>query len=151
MLQQLNLPKYSFKFKELGQRMQIFDAIRKKYIVLSPEEWVRQNFIQYLIQEKKYPTSLISIEMGLKYNNMRKRGDVVIYDNFGKPLLIVECKAPGINITQDTFDQIARYNMVLKVKYLVVSNGLIHYCCRMNYDQPSYTFVQEVPFYLDAI
>ena len=151
MLPQLNLPTYAFKFKELGQRTQIFDSIRKKYIVLTPEEWVRQNFIQYLIQEKQFPASLIAIEMGLKYNKMQRRGDVVIYDNYMNPVVIVECKAPGIKITQNTFDQIARYNMVLKVKYLIVTSGLQHYCCAMDYENLSYLFIKEVPNYKDIV
>lgn len=149
MLPQLNLPTYSFKFKELNQRTQIFDSVRKKYIVLTPEEWVRQNFIQYLIQEKKFPASLIAIEMGLKYNKLQKRGDVVIYDNYGKPFVIVECKAPHIKITQDVFDQIARYNMVLKVKYLIVTSGLQHYCCLMDYEKGTYLFMNEIANYKD--
>jgi hypothetical protein len=147
LLPKLNLPIYSFKFKELDQRTQIFDAIRKKYIALTPEEWVRQNFIQYLINEKQFPASLIAIEMGLKYNQMQRRGDVVIYDKTGKPVVIVECKAPSVKITQDVFDQIARYNMVLRVKYLIVTSGLNHYCCSMDYEDLSYSFMQEIPTY----
>ena len=145
----LNLPSYSFKFKELDQRTQIFDPIRKKYIFLTPEEWVRQNFIQYLIQEKQFPKSLIAVEMGLKYNKMQKRGDVVVYNKSGNPMVIIECKSTKVKIAQDTFDQIARYNMVLKVQYLVVTNGFNHYCCTMDYEKKSYLFINEIPNYCD--
>ena len=116
-------------------------------MALTPEEWVRQNFIRYLIHEKQFPASLIAIEMALKYNRMQKRGDVVVYDKSGKPLLIVECKAPNVKITQNAFDQVARYNMALKVKYLVVTNGLTHYCCSMDYPRKSYEFLDGIPMY----
>jgi len=146
-LPNLNLPIYLFKFREQDQRTQIFDSIRRKYVALTPEEWVRQNFVQYLIKEKGFPPSLIAIEMGLKYNGLVKRGDVVVYNKAGLPLLMVECKAPEIKITQAVFDQIARYNKVLKVKYLVVTNGLNHYCCKMEYSEENYSFIQEIPEY----
>src|ERR1035437_1139348 len=131
----LNLPAYQFKLKQLGDRTQIFDKIRKKYVALTPEEWVRQNFLQYLIQEKKFPALLISVEAGLKYNQLQKRMDVLVYDKQGSPYLMVECKAPEVKITQVVFDQIARHNMVFKVKYLVVTNGLNHFCCLMDYEK----------------
>jgi Type I restriction enzyme R protein N terminus (HSDR_N) len=146
-MQQLNLPPYSFKFKESGTRTHIFDAIRKKYVVLTPEEWVRQNFLQYLILEKQFPASLIAIEAGLKYNQLQKRADVLIYDKQGNPLLMVECKAPEVKISQDTFDQIATYNMIFKVKYLVVTNGLNHFCCLMDYTDSSYRYLEEIPVF----
>src|SRR3989337_293887 len=132
-MQQLNLPIYSFKIKSEGEKKFIYDEIRKKFVSLTPEEWVRQNFIRYLIHEKQFPATLIVIEMAMKYNRMKKRGDVVVYDRAGKPVVIVECKAPDVKITQNAFDQVARYNMALKVKYLVATNGLTHYCCSMNY------------------
>jgi hypothetical protein len=144
-MQILNLPTYRFKLKQQGNRTQIFDAIRKKYVVLTPEEWVRQNFLQYLIQEKKFPASLIAVEAGLKYNQLQKRMDVLVYDKQGNPYLMVECKAPEVKITQDVFDQIARYNMVFKVKYLVVTNGLNHFCCEMDYTTNSYSYLENIP------
>jgi hypothetical protein len=144
-MQALNLPPFQFKLKQAGIRQQIFDAIRKKYVVLTPEEWVRQNFIQYLIQNKNFPTSLIAVEAGLKINQLKKRMDVLVYDKQGMPHLMVECKAPNVKISQDTFDQIARYNMVFKVKYLVVTNGLQHFCCKMNYIENSYSYLETVP------
>lgn len=143
-MQQLNLPVYPFKFKQ-GVRTQIFDSIRKKYVILTPEEWVRQNILQYLIQEKNFPASLIAVEAGLKYNQLQKRTDVLVYDKQGNPHLMVECKAPEVKITQDTFDQIARYNMVFKVKYLVVTNGLNHFCCKMDYEANTYHYLELIP------
>lgn len=144
-MQELNLPKYPFRFKEVADKIHIFDAFRKKYVLLTPEEWVRQNFLQYLLTEKKYPLSLIAVEAGLKYNQMQKRADVLVYDKQGQPFLLVECKAPEIKISQDTFDQVARYNMVFKVNYLVVTNGLDHFCCKMDYSDNSYRFLAEIP------
>jgi type I site-specific restriction endonuclease len=144
-MQELNLPKYSFKFKETDEKIYIFDAFRKKYVQLTPEEWVRQNFLQYLVVEKKYPLSLIAVEAGLKYNQMQKRADVLVYDKQGHPFLLVECKAPEVKISQDTFDQVARYNMIFKVSYLIVTNGMDHFCCKMDYSDNSYRFLEEIP------
>ncbi len=144
-MQALNLPPYQFKLKQQGIRNQIFDAVRKKYVVLTPEEWVRQNFIQYLIQDKNFPASLIAVEAGLKYNQLQKRMDVLVYDKQGNPHLMVECKAPEVKITQDVFDQIARYNMVFKVKYLVVTNGINHFCCQMDYATNKYSYLEGIP------
>ena len=145
----LNLPEYPFKIKTTGRSSQIFDTIRKKYVALTPEEWVRQNFISFLIHEKKFPKSLIAIEMAIKINQMQKRGDIVVYDKDRNPLVMVECKAPSVNVTQKVFDQIARYNLVLNVKYLIVTNGLNHYCCMMNHRTQSYIFLEEIPNYKD--
>jgi hypothetical protein len=146
-MQALNLPQYTFKLKEQGSSTQIFDAIRKKYVALTPEEWVRQNFLQYLIQDRNFPASLIAVEAGLKYNQLQKRTDVLVYNKLGTPYLMVECKAPEVKITQDTFDQIARYNMVFKVKYLVVTNGLNHFCCKMEYATNTYQYLELIPFF----
>ena len=146
-MQKLNLPSYPIKLKEEGGKQFIFDFIRKKYLVNTPEEWVRQNFIQFLIQEKKYPASLISIEKGLKLNELQKRADAVVYDNNGEAIVLIEFKAPKIKITEATFEQISRYNMVFKVPYLIVSNGLNHYCCKIDFDESSFEFVKEIPFY----
>ena len=146
-MQELNLPKYQFRFKETAGKVMIFDAFRKKYVVLTPEEWVRQNFLNYLTMEKKFPASLIALEAALKYNQLQKRADILVYDKQGKPFLMVECKAPEVKITQDTFDQVARYNMIFKVKYLVVTNGLNHFCCQMDYTDNSYVYLKEIPAY----
>lgn len=144
-MQELNLPLYTFKFKESAGKVMIFDAFRKKYVVLTPEEWVRQNFVQFLVTEKKYSPALIVFEQALKYGELKKRADVLIYDRSGTPLLMVECKAPEVKIGQDTFDQVARYNMSFKVPYLVVTNGLDHFCCLMDYEKGSYQFLEEIP------
>lgn len=144
-MQELNLPKYQFKYKEADKKIQIFDAFRKRYVVLTPEEWVRQNFLQYLVTEKKYASSLIAVEAGLKYNELQKRADILVYDKQGNPFLLVECKAPEVKISQDTFDQVARYNMAFKVVYLIVTNGMDHFCCKMDYSNKSYRFLEEIP------
>ena len=123
-MEKLNLPTYSFNIKLIEQRKYIFDFIRKKFVLLTPEEWVRQNFLKYLVEEKKYPVSLIAVEKEFKLNKLSKRSDVIIYDKQGQPLLIVECKAASVKIDQKVFDQIARYNMTLKVDFLVITNGL---------------------------
>jgi hypothetical protein len=144
----LNLPKYDFKVKTEDGSTQIFDVIRKQFVKLTPEEWVRQNFIQYLIDEKKYPASLMVVEYALKYNNMQKRADILCFNKEGAPQLMVECKAASAPINQKVFDQIARYNFSLKVPYLVVTNGLEHYCCAMDYEQNTYRFVEEIPLFV---
>ncbi|SNR16882.1 type I restriction enzyme HsdR N-terminal domain-containing protein [Tenacibaculum jejuense] len=146
-MQKLNLPSYTFKIKSNEKHYLIFDEIRKKYIVLTPEEWVRQHFVQLLIQEKKYPVSLIAIEKQLVINNLKKRSDILIFNSNGTPDIIVECKAPSIKITQDTFDQIARYNLKLNAKYLIVTNGIEHYYCIMNTKDENYTFLRDIPEY----
>lgn len=148
-MQILNLPTYQFRIRESNGRKEIFDETRKKFVSLSPEEWVRQNFVRWLIEEKKYPASLIAVEMALKLNKMQKRSDVVIHDSYGKAAMIVECKSPSVKISQDVFDQIARYNIALKVKYLVVTNGLDHYCCQIDHIAGNYHFLAEIPNYED--
>jgi len=144
-MQQLNLPVYEFKYKEDQGRIRIFDALRKKYVILTPEEWVRQNFIQFLIVAKNYPVSLIAVEVSLKYNQLQKRADVLIYSKQGGPFLMIECKAPEVKITQAVFHQIAVYNMSFKVDYLLVTNGMDHFCCKMEYTTGTYQFLQDVP------
>ena len=146
-MQQLNLPSYPIKLKEEKGEQYIFDAVRKKYLKLQPEEWVRQNFIQYLVQEKKYPISLIEVEKGLKYNELQKRADIVLNSTKGKPVVLVECKAPQVKISQATFEQVAVYNTVFKVPYLIVTNGLDHYCAKINFDGNSFQFLEEIPNY----
>jgi len=146
-MQQLNLPPYKIKLKEEQGEKFIFDAVRKKYLKLQPEEWVRQNFIQYLVQDKKYPISLIEVEKGLKYNELQKRADVVLNSSLGKPIVLVECKAPSVKISQDTFEQVAVYNTVFKVPYLIVTNGMEHYCAKINFEENSFEFLEEIPDY----
>lgn len=142
---QLNFPKYSFKVKTIENKRLIFDSCRRKYVPLTPEEWVRQNMVQFLIHEKKFPQSWIGNEVTVELNQMKKRCDTVVFDQNSKPLLIAEYKAPNVTITQETFDQIATYNFKLKVNYLIVSNGLSHYCCKINYDEQKYLFLKEIP------
>ena len=141
----LNLPKYEFRIKNKDNQPYIFDFIRKKYYLLTPEEWVRQHFMRYLIEEKKYPKGRIGVEILVKINGMNKRSDIVVYDEKGNPLLIVECKRPEVAITQETFDQIARYNLQLNANYLVVTNGLQHFCCQMDFKNQNYIFLEEIP------
>ena len=143
----LYLPNYSFKIKNRENKFYIFDIIRKKNVVLTPEEWVRQHFIHYLIEEKNYPKSLISVEKQLKINQLVKRTDILIFNRLGLPHIIVECKAPGIHISQDTFDQIAKYNLKLKANYLILTNGLQHFYCNMDHDQMRYNFLKTIPNY----
>ena len=130
-----------------GEKTYIFDLVRKKYLLLTPEEWVRQNFIHYLNKEKKYPLGLMGVEQMVKYNSLKTRADIVMYNTEGKANIIVECKAPDVKITQDTFNQIAKYNSQLKVKYLLVTNGMNHYCCKMDYESNRITFLEEIPSY----
>ena len=146
-MQRLNLPIYSIKLKKEENKTLVFDPIRKKYIVLTAEEWVRQNFIQFLIDEKNYPASLMAVEMGIDLLNTKKRCDIVLYNTKGLPHMIVECKAPSIKISQDTFDQIARYNMTLKTDLLVVTNGMQHYICIIDHQNKCYHFLKEIPNY----
>jgi hypothetical protein len=146
-MQKLNLPQYKFKLKSNENKTLIFDKVRKKYFVLTPEEWVRQHYVSFLIEEKKYPVSLIAIEKQLTINGLKKRSDILIFNTDGKPEIIVECKAPSVKITQETFDQIARYNLTLKANYLVVTNGLQHIFCKIDTLKESYIFLPEIPDY----
>jgi len=146
-VQNLNFPTYSFRLKNSENNTQIFDVVRKKFVVLQPEEWVRQHCIQYLIQEKNYPISLINVEKVILINGLKKRYDIVVFNPNGSLKLVVECKAPKIKISQTTFDQIARYNLTLKAPYIMVTNGLNHYFCTMNHDFESFEFLQNLPDY----
>jgi len=147
LLQPLNLPPYPFKITEERGQMTLFDQIRKKQIILTPEEWVRQHFVQYLINEKQYPKALIKLEGGHKLHGMARRTDIVVYNPEGVKILLVECKAPSVTIDQKTFDQIAYYNMVQKVQLLAVSNGLQHYFIRIDFEKKDYQFLSALPGY----
>ena len=142
---QLEFSNYSFRFKSKENKRLIFDEIRKKFVILTPEEWVRQHVVQYLITEKKYAQSHINVEKQLLLNGTKKRYDVVVFNTNGTIHLIVECKAPSVKITQDTFDQIARYNLVTDATYLMVTNGLQHYYCQLDYVNERYQFLKELP------
>lgn len=143
----LNFPSYPFRLKQEGGKTYIFDELRKRFLVLTPEEWVRQHLVKFLIEEKGYPRTLIKLEGGLRLNSLQKRSDILLFDTRGEKLMLAECKAPSIKITQETFDQIARYNFVHRVKKLVVSNGLLHFCCEIDFEKGSYHFLSEIPFY----
>lgn len=144
-MQKLNLPEYVFRTKIVEGKQFIFDSIRKKFVLLTPEEWVRQNFIQYLIKEKKYPGSLMAVEKQIMVNKNQRRFDLLIYLRNGQPHLIAEFKASTVKITQEAFDQVVRYNMVLKVERVVVSNGLQHFACEIDYTKNSYRYLKEIP------
>ena len=146
-MQQLNFPSYSFRFKNSENKVSIFDAIRKKFIILTPEEWVRQHVVQFLMTEKNYPQSLLNVEKVLKVNGLRKRYDIVVYNSDGTIHILIECKAPEVTISQNTFDQIAQYNMTLQSNYLMVTNGLNHYFCQMDNENEKYQFLTELPNY----
>ena len=146
-MQQLNLPPYKFRIKKVDEKLQIFDSQRKKYISLTPEEWVRQNFIRYLIEDKHYPAAYLAIEKQISMNGMKKRCDALLYNSDANPIMIIEFKAPGIQITQQTFDQAAVYNSKLQVDFLMISNGLNHYCCKVNTVESNYSFFLEIPTY----
>ena len=143
----LNLPPYETKITEQDGKPQIFDRLRKCYVALTPEEWVRQHFVHYLIDHKNYPTTLMANEVAITLNGMNKRCDTIVYDKTLRPRVIVEYKAPTVKITKEVFAQISRYNLTLRVDYLIISNGLQHYCCRMDYEKQSFTFLQEIPEY----
>ena len=146
-MQPLNLPTYPFKIKSSENKFFIFDIIRKKYVNLSPEEWVRQHIIHFLMKEKNYPSSLIAIEKKLTVNTLTKRTDILVFNKNGQPFIIVECKAPSVKITQESFDQIARYNLKLNANYLVVTNGIEHFFCEMDFENERYVFLESIPKY----
>ena len=143
----LNLPAFDAKIAVKEGKRTIFDVLRRKYVALTPEEWVRQHFVHFLLEHKGYPAVLLANEVQVQLNGTKKRCDTVLYRRDLTARMIVEYKAPEIVITQKVFDQIMRYNMVLKVDYLIVSNGLQHYCCRMDYGNNSYAFLQDIPEY----
>lgn len=144
---QLNLPKYNFRIKKQDEKLLIFDSQRKRYVSLSPEEWVRQHFIRFLIEEKEYPAAYLAVEKQLNMNGMKKRCDAILYDNNAKPIMIIELKAPNVPISQATFDQVAVYNAKLKVNLLMISNGIEHYCCLVNTETARYEFFSGIPNY----
>ena len=143
----LNFPACEFRFRKSDSQTVIFDEIRKKFLVLTPEEWVRQHVVQYLINEKKYPKSLINVEKILKINGIPKRYDIVVFNTDGSIFILVECKAPQVKISQHVFDQIARYNMAMQSQLLMVTNGLNHYYCKLDYENERYDFMPELPMY----
>jgi len=150
-MKQLNLPPYNVQMSLKNGRHVIFDVLRRKYVALTPEEWVRQHFVHYLIEHKNYPKGLLGNEVELRIGEKRLRCDTVLYSQTLQPLMIIEYKSPEIEVTQRVFNQISTYNMLLHVDYLIVSNGLQHYCCKMDYDQGTYRFLREVPDYSEVL
>ena len=142
---ELNLPPFDLRLCDNGGRRQVFDVLRRRYVALTPEEWVRQHFVHFLIEHKDYPKGLLANEVELRVGEKRLRCDTLLYNRVMQPQMIVEYKAPDVAITQRVFDQITVYNLLLHVDYLVVSNGRQHYCCRMDYEQQSYTFLHDIP------
>ncbi len=143
----LNFPSYTFRFKNSENKRLIFDSIRKKFVVLTPEEWVRQHVILWLINNKQMSPALMNVEKQLVLNGTKKRYDLVVFNSDGSVFLIVECKAPSVSISQDTFDQIARYNLITQAEYLMVTNGKKHYFCKMDFEGASYLFLESIPTY----
>ena len=141
----LNFPKYSFRLKNSENKVAVFDVLRKKFVLLTPEEWVRQHVVHFLLKEKNIPQSLLNVEKQLKVHQMIKRYDVVVFKPDGSIWMIVECKAASVPVTQNTFDQIARYNLALKADYLMVTNGLEHYFCQLDYEKEKYHFLKDIP------
>ena len=148
---QLNLPAYSFNIKKEKDNYFIFDSTRKRFVSLTPEEWVRQHFVAFLAEEKKYPRALIANEITISYNGLKKRCDTLIYNRNREIVLIIEYKAPNVAITQEVFDQVAVYNMKLKVNYMIISNGLEHFCCRIDYENMRYDYLKEIPCFEELL
>ncbi|MEX0986287.1 MAG: type I restriction enzyme HsdR N-terminal domain-containing protein [Bacteroidales bacterium] len=146
-MQKLNLPEYDLKLKRESGKTMIFDPFRSKFLVLTPEEYVRQHFARFLIEEKNYPASRMVTEYALTLNRMSKRCDILVFDRERQPVVLVECKSPDVKIGQEVFDQVARYNVVFKVKYLLVTNGLKHYCCRVDFETGNVEFLNNIPGY----
>lgn len=141
----LNLPAFDYKLQDNNNQLEIFDLIRKKYVRLTPEEWVRQHFVHYLISHMGYPKSLIQVEKGLQYHKMAKRWDIVIFKRDGTSFMVVECKAPSVKLTQATFDQVACYNQSLKADYLTVTNGMVHFSCKIDHAAHRFKFLEKLP------
>ena len=142
---ELNFPKFYIKNRLVNNSIQIFDEVRKGYFKLTPEEWVRQHVINYLVHYKNYPIGLMQVEKLVRYNNLNTRADLIISDRNLSPIILVECKAPAVKINKNAFDQIAKYNFSLKAKYLYVTNGLTHYCCSINYNNGKIIYLKDIP------
>lgn len=143
----LNLPEYKLNIRKRDGKFEVFDILRNKYVALTPEEFVRQNFIHFLINKKNFPKSLLCAEISMQINNTEKRADIVLYDSNGAAKLIVECKAESVRVNQKVFDQIAAYNMKLRAKYLIVTNGINHYCCSFDHENNTFEYLAEIPSY----
>ncbi len=145
MFQELNLPTYDYKVRQFEDGQKIFDPCRKKYVALTPEEWVRQHFINYLHVHKKYPLSLLAVEYPLMVNDMQQRADIVAFGREGKPIVVVECKATAIELSQTVIEQVARYNIILRAKILIITNGINHYCWKIEFDKKKFVMQKSIP------
>ena len=143
----LNLPQYEINITEKDGKRMIFDFLRRKFVALTPEEWVRQHFTHYLVEHKGYPKALLGNEVELQIGDKKLRCDTILYNKEAQPRMIIEYKAPTVKLQQKTFDQISAYNLLLRVDYLIISNGLEHYCCQMDYEQRQYRFLPDIPDY----
>ena len=146
-MNRLNLPSFEIKLSGTPEKPKIFDILRRKYVALTPEEWVRQHFVHFLIHHKGYPQTLLANEVELRVGDKQLRCDSILYNKVLQPRMIIEYKAPTVTLSQHVFDQISVYNLLLHVDYLVVSNGLQHYCCKMDYDNQKYLFLEDIPIY----
>lgn len=144
-MQVLNLPAFNIKTRSITDKTEVFDQVRKDYVLLTPEEWVRQHFINYLITDRLVPPGLIAVEKQIRVNRLSKRCDIVIYLHDGKPALVVECKAPHIKINRETYDQAVRYNLALNIRYMVLTNGMNHFCFKLNYQTQESTLLNYIP------
>ncbi|MEO5645451.1 MAG: type I restriction enzyme HsdR N-terminal domain-containing protein [Bacteroidia bacterium] len=144
-LPRLNFPHYDFRLRENNSRPEIFDEVRKTWVTLTPEEWVRQHVVKWIVEEKKYPASLLAVEKSITVNGLTKRCDVVAFNREGKPVLVIECKAHDVEISQSVFDQAARYNLTLNVNLFLLTNGINHFCCVADHAKQSYNFLKELP------
>ncbi|MCX6247765.1 MAG: type I restriction enzyme HsdR N-terminal domain-containing protein [Bacteroidetes bacterium] len=150
-MQTLNLPEPVLRIRNKGFKKEVFDSVRRRFVALTPEEWVRQHFIHYLVELRNVPLSLIAVEAPVRYNSLKKRGDIVVYGKDGSPCLIVECKAPKVAVTQAVFDQAAMYNVSLKVPYLAVTNGMEHFACYIDHGTGKILFLKEIPMFEDLV
>jgi len=146
-MQRLNLPTYSFNIKSLDKGEQIFDICRKKWVALTPEEWVRQHLLHYFTTELNYPAGLVAVELSIRINGLNRRCDIVIFNRKGVPVMIAECKAPEVKLDQKVFNQVARYNLDFQVPYLLISNGMKHYCALLDQSRRAYGFLDNFPDY----
>jgi hypothetical protein len=150
-LKELNLPQYSFRFSGKDGSEKIFDPVRKRYVKFTPEEYVRQNFIQYLINEGGYPPGLMGIEVPFRFNKLKRRVDILVHNRAGDPVMIVECKSADIRIDEEVFEQIANYNMKFRIPYLVVTNGIHHYVCKIFHEEMKFEYLLYIPLYQDLL
>lgn len=146
-MQPLNLPAYACKTKKKESGQAIFDSFRKTWVALTPEEWVRQHFLHWLVNDLGYPAGLIAVEASLQYNTLKKRADAIVYNKNGQAVVLIECKAPGVKITQKTFEQAAAYNFAFQTQYLILTNGIEHFCCKIDAANKQWRFLENIPVF----